>query len=136
MDEIKYEIRGVIVDNYGNIIEGATVTIKYQNNEKSTTSSNSGQFIFTSTTTPFIKDVDNSLITLTFTKDKFKSLTITLPPPTQTPTPILPKDPTTTDPIKLTVLDEIYYVYKVGDIEFKNTNVNTAKKKAYNYYLN
>jgi len=136
MDEIKYEIRGVIVDNYGDIIEGVTVIIKYQNNENSTTSSNSGQFIFTSTTTPFIKDVDNSLITLTFTKDKFKSLTITLPPPTQTPTPILPKDPTTTDPIRLTVLDEVYYVYKVGDTEFKSTNVSTAKKKAYNYYLN
>ena len=136
MDEIQYEIRGIIVDNYGDIIEGVTVTIKYQNNENSTTSSNLGKFVFTSTTTPFIKGVDNSLITLTFTKDKFKSLTITLPPPTQTPTPILPENPTTKDPIRLTILDEVYYVYKVGDIEFKSTNVSTAKNKAYNYYLN
>jgi hypothetical protein len=136
MDEIKYEIRGIIINNYGDILEGVNVTIKYQNNEISTISSNLGQFIFTSNTAPFIKGVDNSLITLTFTKDKYKSLTITLPPPTQTPTPILPTDPTTTDPIRINVLDEVYYVYKVGDIEFKSTNLSVAKKKAYNYYLN
>ena len=132
MADILYIIQGTIIDNYGANVEGVTVTIKYQSNESTTKSNSLGQFIFDSNTTPFIKGVDNSLITLTFTKDKFKSFILTpLPSPT---TLALETIPDIEGPNRVTLPDgDIQYVYKVGDKEFKSTSNTVAKSKADNH---
>jgi hypothetical protein len=134
MADILYVIQGTIVDNYGTSVGGVTVTIKYQSNESSTKSDPSGQFVFDSNTTPFIKGVDNSLITLTFTKDKFKPFTLTpLPSPTTSALETIP-DIEGPNRIEDKVADEVTYVYKVGDKEFKSKSASAAKSKADNYY--
>ena len=133
MADILYVIQGTVIDGYGTNVEGVTVTIKYQSNESTTKSDPSGQFVFDSNTTPFIKGVDNSLITLTFTKDKFKPFTLTpLPPPTIS---ALETVPDIEGPNRVTLPDDdIQYVYKVGDKEFKSTSNTVAKGKADNYH--
>lgn len=133
MDNILYIIQGTIIDRYGDPIKGVTVTIKYQDNQSATTSDASGQFIFDSNTTPFIKGVDNSLITLNFNKEKYQPTTINLPTPTISPIETIPN---IEGPIRLEVLDEITYVYKVGDKEFKSQNSSVAQSKANNYWNN
>jgi hypothetical protein len=132
MADILYVIQGTVIDNYGTNVGGVTVTIKYQNDESSTKSDSSGQFVFDSNTTPFIKGADNSLITLTFTKDKFKSFTLTpLPAPTISAIETVPD---VEGPNRVTLPDgDIQYVYKVGDKEFKSTSNTVAKGKADNY---
>ena len=132
MADILYVIQGTVIDGYGTNVEGVTVTIKYQSNESTTKSDPSGQFVFDSNTTSFIKGVDNSLITLTFTKDKFKSFTLTpLPAPTISAIETVPD---VEGPNRVTLPDgDIQYVYKVGDKEFKSTSNTAAKSKADNY---
>ena len=133
MADILYVIQGTVIDgSNGANIGGVTVTIKYQSNESSTKSDPSGQFVFDSNTTPFIKGVDNSLITLTFTKDNFKPFTLTpLPPPT---IPAFETIPDVVGPNRVTLPDDdIQYVYKVGDKEFKSISNSKAKILADNY---
>jgi len=137
MENIIYIIQGTIIDNYGDAVKDVTVTIEYQSNQASTISSGLGQFIFNSNTTPFIKGIDNSLITLTFTKEKFKPLTITVPSPTTLPIETLPPNPGETEPTRINLPDgDIQYVYKVGDKEFKSTNRSVAQSKAGTYWNN
>lgn len=137
MADITYIIQGTIIDNYGDAVKDVTVTIKYQGDQANTISSGLGQFVFSSNTTPFIKGVDNSLITLTFTKEKFKPLTITVPPPTISPIETLPPNPGETEPTRINLPDgDIQYVYKVGDREFKSTNRSIAQSKASTYWNN
>jgi len=129
MSDIQYIIQGEIIDRYGSAIKGVTVTIKYQENQANTLSDVKGQFVFDSNTTPFIKGVDNSLITLTFNKEKFKPLTITVPPPTYLPLETVP-------PIEGPTTNGTDYIYKVGDKEFKSSKQSVAQSKANSYWNN
>lgn len=129
MDNIQYIIQGTIIDRYGSSIKGVNITIKYQENKADTTSDNLGQFVFNSNTTPFIKGVDNSLITLTFNKEKFKPLTITVPPPNSLPLETIP-------PIEGPTTDGTNYIYKVGDKVFTSSKQSVAQSKANTYWNN
>ena len=139
MPDIQYIIQGEIIDRYGDAIKGVTVTIKYNLPsplpplQSNTTSDIKGQFVFDSNTTSFIKGIDNSLLTLTFDKENFKPLTINLPPPVTTPSETVPD---IEGPIRLNVIDEVVYVYKVGDKEFQSKNNSVAQSKANTYWNN
>jgi hypothetical protein len=132
-DNILYIIQGTIIDRYGEAIKGVTITIKYQDNQANTTSDGSGQFIFDSNSTPFIKGVNNSLITLTFNKEAYQPLTIDLPEPTILPIETIPS---IEGPTRVEALDEITYTYKVGDKEFSSKLQSVAQSKANNYWNN
>ena len=131
--DILYIVQGEIIDRYGDLVRGVTVTIKSNGNQASTTSDDIGRFVFNSDITPFIKGVDNSSITLTFDKERFKSTTITLPGPSIVPTETIPP---IEGPTRIESLDEITYVYKVGNKEFTSKNQSIAQSKANNYWNN
>ena len=129
INNTQYIIQGTIVDKDNNPIKGVTVTIHYNILQANTVSDNYGQFVFDSNTTPFIKGVDNSLITLSFNSDKYKSTTISLPPPTSNPTKTIP-------PIEGPIFNNSKYVYKVGNKEFSSIDRNYAKSQANSYWNN
>jgi len=133
MDNILYIVQGTIIDRYGDAIKGVTVTIKYELLQSTTTSDISGQFVFDSNTTPFIKGIDNSLITLTFDKENFKQQTVNLPPPAIVPSETVPS---VEGPTRLNVIDDVFYIYKVGDKEFRSQNNSVAQSKATTYWNN
>ena len=126
INNTQYIIQGTIVDKDNNPIKGVTVTIHYNILQANTVSDNYGQFVFDSNTTPFIKGVDNSLITLSFNSDKYKSTTISLPPPSSTPTEIIP-------PIEGPTFNNGKYTYKVGNKEFSSIDQSVAKFRVNSY---